>query len=53
MLRNHQYVATTLLETIFPNFTRKTMFHLLSKLKEIIPGEIEKNEVFSYVIELD
>ena len=53
MLRNHQYVTTSLLETIFPNFTRKTMFNLLNKLKEIIPGEIEKNEIFSYVIELD
>jgi len=53
MLRNKQYVTTNLLTSIFPNFNKKTMFNLLSKLKEIIPGEIDKNQLLSYVIELD
>ncbi len=29
------------------------MFNLINKLKEIIPGEIDKNQLLSYVIELD
>ena len=29
------------------------MFNMVAKLKEIIPGEIDKNELLSYVIELD
>ena len=53
MLRNHQYVTTSYLSQIFSNFNKKTMFNLINKLKEIVPGEIDKNELFSYVLELD
>lgn len=53
MLRNKQYVTTNYLATIFPNFNKKTMFNMVSKLKEIIPGEINKNQLLSYIIELD
>ena len=53
MLRNKQYVTTNYLISIFPNFTKKTMFNLLTKLKEIIPGEINKNKYLSYVIDLN
>lgn len=53
MLRNKQYVTTNYLITIFPNFNKKTMFTMVSKLKEIIPGEMDKNKYLSYVIDLD
>ncbi len=53
MLRNKQYITTNYLISIFPNFTKKTMFNLVSKLREIIPGEINKNKYLSYVIDLD
>lgn len=53
MLRNKQYVTKQYLNSIFPNFNKKIMFNLISKLKEIVPGEIDKNELFSYIIELD
>ena len=53
MLRNKQYVTTNYLITIFSNFNKKTMFNMVSKLKEIIPGEINKNKYLSYVIKLD
>lgn len=53
MLRNKQYVTKQYLDSIFPNFNKKIMFNLISKLKEIVPGEIDKNELFSYIIELD
>lgn len=52
-LRNSQYVTTNLLQSIFPNFTRKTSSNLFQKLREIIPGELEKNQLLSYVIDLD
>lgn len=53
MLLNHQYVTTALLKDIFPNFDKQTMFYLINKLKEIVPGDIDKNELFSYVLEID
>lgn len=53
MLRNKQYVTKQYLDFIFPGFNKKIMFNLISKLKEIVPGEIDKNELFSYIIELD
>ncbi len=53
MLRNKQYVTTNYLAKIFPNFNKKTMFNMVAKLKEIIPGEINKNQLLSYVIDLD
>ena len=53
MLRNKQYVTTKYLISIFPNFNKKTMFAMVSKLKEIIPGEINKNKYLSYIINLD
>ncbi len=53
MLRNEQYVTTNYLATIFPNLNKKTMFNMVSKLKEIIPVEINKNQLLSYVIDLD
>lgn len=53
MLRNKQYITTTYLSSIFPYFNKKIMFNLLTKLKEIIPGEINKNQYFSYIIDLD
>jgi len=52
MLRNHQYITTSYLSKIFPNFNKKNMFNLINKLKEIIPGEIDNNELLSYIIEL-
>ena len=52
-LRNSQYVTTNLLQSIFPNFTRKTSSSLFQKLRVIISGELEKNRLLSYVIDLD
>ena len=50
MLKNHQYVTTSLLEDIFPNFNKKTMANLKDKLSLVIADDIGKNEINSYIL---
>ena len=49
MLKNHQYVTTSILEDIFPNFNKKTMANLKDKLSLVIADDIGKNEINSYI----
>lgn len=49
MLKNHQYVTTSLLEDIFPNFNKKTMANLKDKLSLVVADDIGKNEINSYI----
>lgn len=50
-LKKKQYVSTATLSTYIPNFTRKTLFVLLNKLKEMIDADIYKDELQSYVLD--
>ena len=50
MLKNHQYVTTSILEDIFPNFNKKTMANLKDKLSLVIADDIGKNEINSYIL---
>ena len=50
MLKNHQYIKTSLLEDIFPNFNKKTMANLKDKLSLVIADDIGKNEINSYIL---
>jgi len=47
-LKKEHYVALEYQANYFPNFTSKTLMHVLEGIKEMVDDEIVKNEILSY-----
>lgn len=50
-LKKRQYVTSSNLSKLFPNFTRNVFMDLINKLQDVIGEDLYKDEFQSYVIE--